>query len=218
MSIELTPDEQKLRDYIQERVTKAGMAFHEGRLGNDVNKWILEAGQKAHELHLSLKARCFEPKHHAYMIENREMPADHQDFYMHFHPLEDLLKFLNDPHANDDPVDQTLGAEFTFRVYSRRWGRDDTYRLKRTETGWQLDHIMIGGPCDKGGKPFLYQNFRQDHIQHPADLSGWMEWLWDQAEEKGLSQEQVQEGLQELADWVSAVERGRPTSDLWFGY
>jgi hypothetical protein len=218
MSIELTSDEQKLREYIQERVTQAGMAFHEGRLGRDLDKWILEAGEKAHELHLSLKARGHEPKHHAYMIENREMPADHPDFYMHFHPLEDLLKFLNDPHANDDPEDQTLGVEFKFSVYSKRWGRDDTYRITRTEVGWDVRHIMIGGPCDKEGRPFLFENFRQDHIQHPSGLGGWLEWLWDQASEQGLSHEAVQQALQELADWVSTVERSRPTGDVWFGY
>lgn len=218
MSIEITAEEQALRDYIEERVIKADSAFHEGRLGRDLDKWILEAGSKAHELHLSLKARGLEPKHHAYMIENREMAADHPDFYMHFHPLEDLLKFLNDPDANHDPEDQSIGVEFTFSVYSKRWGHDDTYKITRTEVGWDVRHLKIGGPCDKEGRPFLFENFRQDNIQHPADLSGWMEWLWNQAEEKGLSQEQVQEGLQQLADWVSAVERDTPTGDLWFGY
>jgi hypothetical protein len=218
MSIELTQEEQKLRDYIQERMTKADKAFHEGRFGNDLNQWILEAGDKAHELHLSLKEHGHEPRHHAYMIENREMPADDPEFYMHYHPLEDLLKFLDNPHANDDPIDRTLDADFTFRVYSNRWGRDDTYRLKRTETGWEVEHLLIGGPCDKGGKPFLYQNFRQDHIQHPAELSGWMEWLWEKAAEQGLPHETVQESLQELADWVSEVERSRPSGDIWLGY
>ena len=218
MSIELKEDEQTLRDYIQERVTKAGTAFYEGRLGRDLDKWILEAGSKAHELHLLLKARGLEPRHHAYMIENREMPADHPDFYMHFHPLEDLLKFLLDPHANDDPVDQTMGTEFTFRVFSRRWGRDDTYRLKRTEVGWHVEHLMIGGPCDKGGRPFVFDNLRQDHIQYPSDLGGWMEWLWEQAAEQGLSPEDVQNGLQQLADWVSEVERSRPSGGIWEGY
>ena len=218
MSIELNAQEATLKDEIQKLVRALQTAFGEARIGQQVNDWIVEAGEKAHKLHMLLKERGLEPRHHKYMVENREMPADHPEFYMHFHPLEDLLKYLHDPHANDDPVDQTIGEEFTFAVYSNRWGRNDTYRITRTEVGWDVQHLMIGGPCDKGGKPFLYQNFRQDQIQHPSDLSGWMEWLWEQAEDEGLSKEQVQGALQELADWVSTVERSRPSGDIWFGY
>ena len=86
------------------------------------------------------------------MIENRGMQPDDPDFYLHFHPIQDLLKFLDDEHANDDPRDQTIGAEFSFRVFTRRWGHDDTYKVIRTKDGWDISHIAIGGPCDKSGK------------------------------------------------------------------
>jgi hypothetical protein len=152
------------------------------------------------------------------MIENREMQPDNPDFYLHFHPLQDLLKFLEDEHANDDPEDQTIGTEFNFRVFSRRWGHDDTYKVTRTKDGWNIYHAAIGGPCDKGGQPFLFKNFHQDSIQYPAKLDGWMEWLWNQAAEKGLTAEQVQAALQELADWVSQTEKSAPSSDVWEGY
>lgn len=218
MSLELTPKEQEMRTYIEKRVSKASDAFAKGDLGDDLDRWILEAGQKAHELHIALKKRGLEPKHHAYMVDNRGMPADHRNFYLHFHPLEDLLKFLEDPHANDDPVDQTIGDQFTFAVYSRRWGHSDHYRLTRTETGWQVGFKMIGGPCDKGGRPFLFENFRQDNIQHPSDLPGWLEWLWEQAKDQGLSHEQVQAALQQLADWVSTVEKSSPDGGVWTGH
>jgi hypothetical protein len=152
------------------------------------------------------------------MVKNRELQPDAPEFYMHFHPLEDLLKFLEDEHANDDPVDQTIGCEFSFGVYSRRWGRDDTYRLTRTADGWAIRHMAIGGPCDRGGDPFLFQNFRQDAIQYPEGLDGWMEWLWNQASERGLTAAQVQEGLQQIADWVSNTERNAPSGGIWEGY
>src|SRR5579859_2643365 len=164
MSIQLNTTEQSLRKEIEERVENARRAFAAGRIGDDVNEWIAEAGERAHRLHMLLKERGHVPKHHAYMVKNREMEPDSPQFYMHFHPLEDLLKFLIDEHANDDPVDQTIGADFTFRVYSRRWGHDDAYQVKRTEDGWTITHIAIGGPCDKGGRPFLFENFRQDSI------------------------------------------------------
>ncbi len=181
-------------------------------------KLIEDAGERSHQLHMLLKARGMEPRHHAYMIKNREMQPDAPDFYMHFHPIEDLLKFLEDEHANDDAVDQTIGIEFTFRVFSRRWDHEDTYTVKRTKEGWDINHSAIGGPCDKGGHPFLFRNFRQDSIQFPAKLDGWMEWLWKQAAEKGLAEAQVQTALQELADWVSQTEQSTPDGGVWEGY
>jgi hypothetical protein len=152
------------------------------------------------------------------MIKNRELPSDHPDFYMHFHPLEDLLKFLEDEHANDDPQDQTIGVTFTFRVFSNRWGHDDTYKVQRTKDGWHVAHLMINGPCDRGGHLILFQNFRQDSIHYPEGLDGWMEWLWTQAAENGLSETQVQAALQQLADWVSNTEKNRPSGGIWSGY
>lgn len=218
MSIQLQPNELTLRGEIEERIKKVRKAFAETRLGGDVSDWIAEAGERAHKLHLLLKARGLEPKHHGYMIKNRELQPDDPEFYMHFHPIEDLLKFLDDEHANDDPVDQTIGVDFTFRVFSNRWGHDDAYRVKRTEDGWIISHIAIGGPCDKAGRPFLFENLRHDSIHFPDGLDGWMEWLWSQAASRGLTQNEVQTALQELADWVSITEKNAPSGGIWEGY
>ncbi|MEI6072011.1 MAG: hypothetical protein WCS31_09480 [Verrucomicrobiae bacterium] len=218
MSIELNPDEQALRAEIEERVGKAREEFAKGRIGDEVPVWIMEAGERAHRLHMALKERGHEPRHHGYMIKNRELQPDDPDFYMHFHPLEDLLKFLDDEHANDDPLDQTLGKEFTFRVFSRRWGHEDDYNINRNADGWTVTHAMIGGLCDKGGRPFLFENLRHDLIQYPEGLDGWLEWLWNRAASQGLTFEQVQEGLQQLADWVSDTERNAPGGGIWEGY
>ncbi len=218
MRIELIPNEATLRTEIAELMDKASKAFDDGRSSEDAVKLIEDAGERSHRLHMLLKNRGKEPQHHAYMIENRGMPSDDPDFYLHFHPIQDLLKFLDDEHANDDPEDQTIGVEFSFRVFSRRWGHDDTYKVIRTKVGWDISHTVIGGPCDKGGTPFLFKNFRQDSIQHPARLDGWLEWLWNQAAEKGLTAAQVQTALQELADWVSKTEKTAPIGDVWEGY
>ena len=81
-----------------------------------------------------------------------------------------------------------------------------------------MTHIAIGGPCDKGGRPFLYENFRQDSINFPSGLEDSMEWLWELASSQGLSHEAVQAALQQLADWVSATEKGKPSSGIWESY
>ncbi len=218
MSIKLLEKEQELLTEIERRLNQI-RASYAGAIPEkeDIGKLTQEMGEQAHELHMSLKSRGIEPKHHAYMIENRKLEPDHEEFYMHVHPVEDLLAFINDPHANDDPVDQTMGQKFTFTVYSRRWGHDDTYTLLRTDTGWDVE-FTHSGPCDKGGRPFLYSNFNNDMVEYPAGLKGRLEWLWDRASDEGLSHEAVQLALVELANWVKATTERAPRGSVWEGY
>jgi hypothetical protein len=178
----------------------------------DHKKMWDEMVSKAVELHKIVK-----PKHHKYMIENRGIDPDDPEFYNHVHPIEDLLKFIKDPHANDDPEDQTIGHEFTFDVFSRRWGHNDRYRIKRINKGWDVYHIAIGGPCNKEGRPFLYENLDHDSINYPEELPGYMEWLWEQAKELGIPHDQLQESLNQLAEWVNLCEKNSPKG-VWEGY
>lgn len=176
---------------------------------------VAELGRIAHELHMSLASRDHEPRHRGYMIENRRCKPRDPHFYEHIHPVEDLLGFIADEHANDDPKDQTVGVEFDFPVYSRRWGHDDTYKIRRTATGWTFRHLQeatAGRDGRKAGKPGtgLFALLDHDSINYPAALPGYLEWLWDQAAEQGLSLAEVQTALSELAAWVSVCEQSSP--------
>ena len=210
MGIPLTAVEQPLCDEVTRLAKDVWERIEKSDDRKELPKLIEEMGVKAHKLHLSLEASGHCPVHHKFMIENRGMPANHPDFYKHIHPVEDLLAYIKDPSANNDSEDQTIGHEFFFKVYSKRWKREDTYQITRTDSGWVVDHISISGPCDKGGRPFLFKNFQQDSIQYPNGLSLWFELLWDQAADNGLDHNRVQSGLNLLADWVSATEEKKP--------
>lgn len=146
------------------------------------------------------------------------MEEDDPQFYYHVHPVEDLLAYIKDKNANDETEDQTIGLEFDFCVYSNSWGHENNYRIKRTKDGWYVNFLSISGNCDKRGNPVLYENFNHDSIQYPNDFGSWLEWLWDQAASKGLSKDEVQTALQELADWVSCTEKNAPSGIIWDGY
>ncbi|SDP78202.1 hypothetical protein [Desulforhopalus singaporensis] len=166
---------------------------------------------KAIELH-----HLVNPKHHDYMIKNRGCSPEEPEFYNHIHPIEDLLAFIDDPSANDDPEDITIDQEFTFTVFSRRWGHTDTYKMKRIATGWHFSHasVHMSGNCDKDGTPFLYENLNHDSINYPEELPGYFEWLWDQAAERGLTNKEVQDNLDALGEWVSLCEKNSPKG-IW---
>ena len=100
-------------------------------------------------------------------------------------------------------------------VYSRRWDHPESYNIERTPDGWNISHLTIGGPCSPDGSPFLFENLEHDFINHPADLSGYMRYLWEHS--AGMDEDELQRHLNILGEWVQNVERGSP-GDLWVGY
>jgi integron cassette protein len=220
--VALTAEQKTLRDELERQLAETRSKFE--ATGRGQPEAIKKMGQTAHRLHMSLKASGNEPRHHRYMIENRGMKPDDPHFYDHIHPVEDLLKFIADRSANDDPEDQTIGHDFDFRVYSRRWGHDDTYRVRRTKTGWRfgsggLGEVATGRDGRVQGQPGtgLLRFLDHDSINYPEELPGYLEWLWERAAEDGLTHEKVQDGLTQLAGWTSLVEKNSP-SDVFAGY
>lgn len=169
-----------------------------------------EMANVAHQLHMSLKELGNEPVHHRYMINNRGMEPSNKHFYRHIHPVEDLLAFIEDVHANDDPSDQTIGSTFSMKIYTRRWGHEDNYKLTRNEDGWFIQRLTKNGQCDKQGKGILYESLDHELVNYPADLPNYLEWLWNQAAEEGLNEEEVQKSLDDLADWINICEKSTP--------
>lgn len=189
----------------------------EGKLTqNDRQVIFKEMGQTAHLLHMSLAPK---PKHHNYMIKNRGLDPSDPNFYMHIHPVEDLLAYLEDIHANDDPQEQTIGHVFHFEIYTRRWGHYDHYKLTRTETGWDFtgNATFNNGLCDPSGKPFLFKTLDHEFVNYPHDLGEYLSYLWQAANDRGLSPEQVQESLTNLSKWIEICESSTPKG-IFKGY
>lgn len=99
-----------------------------------------------------------------------------------------------------------MSSRFTFTVKSPRWDGSDTYRLDIHAGGWTVDHIAINGECDKQGNPYLFENFDQDSITYPSGLNLEMELLFEYARDKSLSDREIQNRLDRLAQWVTGVD------------
>ncbi|PFY72469.1 hypothetical protein [Bacillus wiedmannii] len=212
MKVQLNEEQQALRKFIEEKVSLIHKYFNaikeEGYKARfDFEREEREMAEAAHKLHMQLDPK---PKHHRYMIENRGVSPENPDFYYHIHPVEDLLSYLDDITANDDPVDQTLGNTFFMNIYSRRWGHEDRYELIRNEKGWYVKHISYDEQGGKDAEPALCYILRHDSVSYPRDLSYFMENIWFRAKEEGLSHEKVQDMLNKVASWISLTERNRP--------
>lgn len=207
MKVILTPRQEEMKTQIKIIYNKIIDDLNNPNDTVDTRKLHAEMGDLAHELHMQLSP---EPKHHKYMIENREMSPSHPKFYYHVHPVEDLLAYLEDTTANDDPIDITLDENFTFKIYTKRWGHYDTYQLTRNLEGWYISYLVHKGQGGKNGEPILTYMLRHDNVSYPSDLSNLFEDIWYRAKEEGLSKEKVQEMLDEVAEWASTLEKNYP--------
>jgi hypothetical protein len=61
----------------------------------------------------------------------------------------------------------------------------------------------------------LFELLNHDNIQYPSGLGGYMAWLWDEAEDKNLSDDEIQAHLEELAVWVRLTEKNAPQGGIW---
>lgn len=144
------------------------------------------------------------------MINSGRIPEENVvAFYDHYHMLSVLMQ---DIQGNGESMtrqgDETLEHEFEFSVYTRTHQTHGRYRIQRTADGWFAGHISINGSCEKDGTGALTANLNHDCVFHPEDGFKYaMNELWEQVEEGELTLEQLQEQLQQIADWVSAVER-----------
>ncbi|MEC2046664.1 MULTISPECIES: hypothetical protein [Bacillus subtilis group] len=217
MKVILNEEQKALREQIEKHVETIRSYINMDILGRkksgiDITKEHRLMAKAAHILHMSLDPK---PKHHRYMIVNRGVEPEDIEFYNHIHPVEDLLDYLDDTAANDDPDDKTLGEKFNFKVYTRRWGHYDTYTLTRNEKGW---HVSFGPHNDQGGRnaePILSYILRHDSVAYPHNISFLLEEIWERAQEEGLEKEDVQSLLNDVAEWISNTEKKFPNHILY---
>lgn len=210
MKVELNSEQEELKSIVEKNLEIC--KDWDNRNQEEISQAFDKMKSAAHKLHMQLKPK---PTHHKYMIENRGMQPEDPEFYNHIHPVEDLLAYLEDTSANDDPEDHTMGDKFDFQVYSNRWGHKDRYELTRTEKGWYIDHMSYQGEDDiKYEMKILYASLRHDSISHPIDLDSYLISIWKLAKDEGLKHEEVQKMLNRVAEWISQTEMDAPTDIL----
>lgn len=164
------------------------------------------------ELHLEILHWYVLPEYsEQIMINRRLLPESNlKEYYDHYHTLEDLYEVLIGDllPIKSFKGDINLNHKLTFKVFSRRWGHDDQYNVERRIDGWYVSHISINGLSKKDGTGALIMNLEHDSIKFPEDgVKYALETLWDMADETEMSVDELQNKLQEIADWISAVEK-----------
>ena len=131
------------------------------------------------------------------------------EFYDHFDCLKAIYnEIMGQGEKMQVKSDDTINKELVFEVYTRRWGHTDHYRMMRTIDGWKCDYSAIGGDCKKDGEGGLFDNLKHDCVFFPEEgVKYALKELWEDADDGNLSLEELQVRLQQIADWISHVEK-----------
>jgi predicted ATPase len=139
-NVPLEPREAQLRDDLARRIRQFDMsADSDTRV-----RQLAKMRDIAVELHSLLKVRGHEPQHSKQMLENRRCHPDNPDFYLHIHPLQDLLQMTSRCTSDEVQHEALSNTSMIKRLYI------DNYRcLVNFELQFQ-DLTLLLGPNGVG--------------------------------------------------------------------
>jgi len=120
--------------------------------------------------------------------------------------------------------DQT---SFEVSLYSPRWGHDDIYtiKLERTLLTFSNGNSALCSMDESGnlkwtgyrqgiGNP-LVEILENDSIYPPSVFVSGIEYAWMDWKNGILNDQNVQEEVQHLCEWVNTVSKSKPQSKFW---
>ena len=162
------------------------------------------------------------PIFNRYLLYNRELSPETEtvEFYNHPDCLNALLSEVrNEGLVLTNTSDNTLNRKMNFNVYTRRWGHTDSYTITRTVDGWYCGYMSINGDCKKDGNGGLFSNLDHDLVFYPKEgVEYALRNLWDAADDGEIDFNELAKRLQEVADWISAVEKSISAQPEWVHY
>lgn len=201
-------------------------AFSDFNTIHNIADKINEAAEVAVKLHF-IYLPLFDERT---MINRDVLPEeDPEKYYRHFHTIEDLYEVITKKNTlkwNSKDGDENLNKAMEMRIYSNRWGHEDIYIVERLENGWNFKHLMFDENSSKDGtvdgsyKEGFFKILNHDSIHFPFEvIKRALEQLWESADSRKMSVEEVQERLQDIGTWIGNFERefkrGMPD---WFNY
>lgn len=104
---------------------------------------------------------------------------------------------------------------FELTYFTRRWSSNVTLRVQKTHTGWHISNIAINGDTDSDGAPILEANLKQDNVQYPEGVGGFLGFIWQQLDQGEIDSARAQSMLEELGQWISNCETSQPVWRPW---
>ena len=114
------------------------------------------------------------------------------------------------------------------QIYSPRWGHDDTYTLEFEENRFVFTQAGPRPPAIatyvEGGDPTwenregVFDMLHNDTIYPPKIIPDALEYLWLEWKNRGMSEAEVQQEANAIAEYINACSRAQPNTRFWNGY
>lgn len=170
-----------------------------------------------------------------YMNNSGMIPEENlEEYYRHYHMIEDLYREITNSSLKVDwrsiPGDINLNKAMKMSIYTARWGHEENYTVKRTESGWIFEHFSYNNiVCKPNGHSLdgedikingFYSILEQDSIQYPREgVEYALEQLWEEADTTNMSIEKLKVKINEIGKWISEVEKAvHEFQPSWVGY
>ena len=117
---------------------------------------------------------------------------------------------------------------FEVRLYSPRWGHEDTYEIKLDGEQMRVEGVNRTAECswvegrdpkwsgynETIGNP-LEEILKNDSIYPPTVFIRALEYAWMAWRDGTLDDQKVLQEVQQLCEWVNEVSRSKPKTDFW---
>jgi hypothetical protein len=111
------------------------------------------------------------------------------------------------------------------RIFSPRWGHEDTYVLELSRASLVVNHITSKAVCTyrenldpEWSGDSLEDILRNDSIYTPAVLPRMLERAWLAWRSNDLSDEELQIEINAVADWLNTCTRAKPSTEFWLAF
>lgn len=174
------------------------------------------------------------PVFNEHLLFSRKNPElETLEFYGHLDCLKALLREVRgEGIVMSNKSDLSLNRKIEFSVYTRRWGHFDHYSVSRTINGWNWTGMMHEGESDKEGLYLgsnldsqessgpLFDSLNHDSVFFPEDAVKFaLAKLWEDADEGKIDYDELSNKLQEIAEWISSVEKNiGEAQPKWLNY
>lgn len=159
------------------------------------------------------------PIFNKYLLFNRRLDpeVDTIKFYDNIDCLNALLtEIKKEGIVLSNKSDLSLNKKIKLLIYTRRYSHEDIYVIKRTIDGWIINS---DGICKKDGTGALFDSLKNDGVFFPEEgVKYALIKLWEEADEGIIDYETLSIRLQEVANWISSVEKSIETQPSWVHY
>lgn len=110
------------------------------------------------------------------------------------------------------------------RIYSPRWGHTDMYRIEMGDDQMTISNGSRTSTCkvqENGDREWedrvWLDAFQNDGIKPPVAFPEALSTLWKSVADGHLPEDQAQEELDALIEWLNTCSRTSPSTDYWTG-